>query len=423
MAIEPLESRTLLSGNVSARIINDHLYLFGDSLGNTIEIRGDSFDARSLTITPGDDDTTINGLPDPVSFSGFGGHVIIRMGAGTDRVHISGADMAKDLRIELGDGSDRFTSSNTLVHRNLLILGEAGFDYILPTGLRVFRASQIQGNAGDDAILFAGCRFSGRAEVLGGDGNDTIDRLQTVFAGGARIDGGPGSDGINSRETIEQTYDFRHGRRGWRSGFADWRRADRSLHEFIAEPRALPTETGATGQAFLLSGDNRTDDLFMFMTTAIQASGSTGTDGPAYMAQFEIEFASNAVTGGFGVGGSPGNSVYLKAGASSEAPSIELDDQGIYRLNLDMGHQASGGQDLSVVSTIANGLHADDLEDPEKPPYRLVRKVHTHTTPVTPGSDGKIHLTVGIDSGFEATTAVFIRSVRVRLVPFNTLQG
>lgn len=418
--IESLEGRIFLSGNVTAKIVNGHLYLFGDSAANAVEIRGELLDAKSLMITPGDDDTTINGLAEPAFFSGFPGHVIVRLGAGDDSLHIANADLPKDLRVELEAGDDLFTSQASIIHRGLRISGGSDDDRILPTSLRVLRDSEISGGDGNDTITLAGDRFGQNLLVLAGDGDDLVDEFQTVITGGMTVDSGDGDDVVNASDAISAWYDFnKGGRRGWSSGFADWRRADRNLHQFIAEPRTLPAELNAANrQGYFLSGDNRTDDLFMFITTALQANAA-GSSQPRYFVQFEIDFASNAVTGGFGVGGSAGDSVYLKAGASSVAPSTSLDQDGLYRLNLDMGQQASGGENLSVVSTIANGLTADNVPDPENPPYRSVRRVHVHPTPIAPGTDGRIHLTVGIDSGFEATTAVYIQRIWVKLVPVN----
>lgn len=421
--IEPLERRVFLSGNVTAKVVNSHLYLFGDSAANAVEIRGETLDAKALMITAGDDDTTINGLLEPAFFSGFTGHVIVRLGAGNDSLHITNADLPKDLRVELEAGFDRFSSGAAIIHRGLRISGGDGNDQVLPSNLRVLRASEIFGGDGNDTIILAGDRFGQGLRIEAGAGDDLVDQFQTMIAGGLVVDSGDGNDVVNGSGAITASYDFNRGRRGWRSGFADWRRADRDEHEFIAEPRTLPAELNlGNRQGYLLSGDNRTDDLFMYVTTSIQA-GLGGTHQQAYFAVFDIEFASNAVTGGFGVGGSAGDSVYLKAGASSVAPSTSLDQDGLYRLNLDMGQQAQGGSDLSVVSTIANGLTADQVSDPDNPPYRSVRRVYVHPSAVEPGFDGKIHLTVGIDSGFEATTAVYIQSIRVRLVPRNEVTG
>ncbi len=45
-----------------------------------------------------------------------------------------------------------------------------------------------------------------------------------------------------------------------------------------------------------------------------------------------------------GIGGSPGESVYVKAGATTEEPLIIEDSDGWLRMNIDKGNQAGEGQ-------------------------------------------------------------------------------
>ena len=66
--------------------------------------------------------------------------------------------------------------------------------------------------------------------------------------------------------------------------------------------------------ALFISGVNRSDDLFMFYKG--QVGGLQG--GTTYQVSFQVEFATIAPSGCIGVGGAPGENVYIKAGATTE---------------------------------------------------------------------------------------------------------
>jgi hypothetical protein len=69
---------------------------------------------------------------------------------------------------------------------------------------------------------------------------------------------------------------------------------------------------------------------------------------------FHIDIASNTPEGLKGIGGSPGESVYVKAGATKHEPQVIEDDRGWLRMNIDKGNQASEGEDMTNLGTLAN---------------------------------------------------------------------
>ena len=56
-----------------------------------------------------------------------------------------------------------------------------------------------------------------------------------------------------------------------------------------------------------------------------------------------LSLATNVPTATFGIGGSPGESVFVKAGASTVEPLTEEDRNRHLRMNIDKGNQANGG--------------------------------------------------------------------------------
>lgn len=413
--IEPLEKRSLLAGNVTASVVDGNLILTGDDAANEIQIHGELLDAKSLMITPADG-TTLNGSADPFSGIGLTRSVILRMNGGDDVVEIRDSDIIKDLRISLDAGNDTLTTDSLLVRQNLVVYGGDGADRLLITNARVRQRSGINGQDDADQILVIGGAFAKQLRVLGSAGGDFISNYASDFGSNPEFNGGAGADQISIGAGIDLTYDFNAGRQGWRTEFADWIDANASDYQFKSAIRGLPAELNSSKKGLLVSGRNGSDDLFMYLTKSI--GDAEGLDpSTQYLAVFEIDVASNAATGGFGVGGSPGDSVYLKAGASDTAPLVSTDIEGINRLNLDHGQQASGGADISLISTIANGVNQSDIPEGEHPPYRSLHRVHLHPQAVQPDGDGKIHLVVGTDSGYESFTTLYYQQINVHLIP------
>jgi hypothetical protein len=218
--------------------------------------------------------------------------------------------------------------------------------------------------------------------------------------------------GISSSINLE--FDFCQGVQGWGAGFAEYspRTEDMMLEAGI---RALPSELGVNGTGYYLQGMNRSDDLFMFLKHRL------GTDdglvpGQEYRVILTIVFASNAPSGAVGIGGPPGESVYLKAGASTVEPQVYLDsDAGYYVMNVDKGSGNSGsGTAASVVGNIANGLSPE-----EDPHYISLERQYEHEYTVNASPEGELWLLVGTDSGFEGLTAIYYQSIGVTLIPLR----
>lgn len=212
--------------------------------------------------------------------------------------------------------------------------------------------------------------------------------------------------------SIHLEFDFRQGVQGWEAGFAEY---DPDMEGMMleAEIRPLPSELGINGAGYYLQGMNRSDDLFMFLKRQLEADDGV-VPGQEYRVMFTIVFASNAPSGAVGIGGSPGESVYLKAGASTVEPEVYLDSaDNHYRMNVDKGSGNSGnGTTASVIGHIGNGLSAED-----NPRYMSLKQQHEHQYTVNASQDGELWLLVGTDSGFEGLTVIYYQSIAVTLIP------
>jgi hypothetical protein len=155
------------------------------------------------------------------------------------------------------------------------------------------------------------------------------------------------------------------------------------------------------------------DDLFMFLKRRLGIDDGL-VAGPEYRIKVTIVFASNAPSCAVDIGGAPGESVYLKAGASTAEPDVYLDSaDNDYRMNVDKGSgNGDSGEAASVIGDVANGLSAE-----EDPRYVSLKRQHEHEYTVTASPDGELWLLVGTDSGFEGLTGIYYQSIAVTMNP------
>tara|TARA_R100001369_G_scaffold29172_3_gene52517 strand:- start:1 stop:696 length:696 start_codon:yes stop_codon:yes gene_type:complete len=211
------------------------------------------------------------------------------------------------------------------------------------------------------------------------------------------------SNDDSDSETLIFDYNFTTDREQWDGDFADYPLGEEEFFELIFEYSSLPAPLDQTNGALKISGNNHSDDLFMFVKRKI-----TGlTPNKSYNIDFNIEFASNVADGEFGVGGSPGESVYIKAGATLQEPLKVLDDEEHYRLNIDKGNQAQGGSDMIVLGDFSN--------DTDQNIYTLKTLRNSSPFSAMSNMNGELWLIVGTDSGFESTTTIYFNKIEVTL--------
>lgn len=207
-----------------------------------------------------------------------------------------------------------------------------------------------------------------------------------------------GSDALDPVPQISST--FTTSVDGWQGGYADYHSATEPTDVTWAM-RALPSPL--SGNAYHTGGTNRSDDLFIYNKRKFGGY----VPSKSYKLSFEIEIATNQSAGCVGVGGSPGESVYVVAGAAPIEPKTVL-TAGQYVLNLDRGNQATPGAASQVLGDVANTV-------PNCGPQVYQAKTLKSKAPLTVKSDanGEIWVFFGIDSGFEAKSTVFYKSVKI----------
>ena len=208
------------------------------------------------------------------------------------------------------------------------------------------------------------------------------------------------------------SWDFSEGDFDWQGDFADYPSGEDDFFQLDSGLRPLPNNLG-DDTALFITGDNRSDDLFMYFRREINGL-EPNTD---YEVNFDIELASNAPDGSIGIGGSPANSVFLKAGVTLIEPLPLVDASGDLRLNIDKGNQANSGTDSVLLGDIAKP--ESDTFDFD---YEIIERTNQEPFVFSTDDSGSAWLYFGTDSGFEGTTALYYTNFAVDFttVSFDT---
>ncbi|MGF1633007.1 MAG: hypothetical protein ACFCVE_04085 [Phycisphaerae bacterium] len=197
------------------------------------------------------------------------------------------------------------------------------------------------------------------------------------------------------------------------------------MNDLNLEAGIRPPTEDASGfrEGYLLYGRNVSDDLFMYLTRRLAADEGV-LPGAEYLLTFDVEFHSRDSAGSFGGGGAPAADVFVKVGGSSYPIETSLDANsglfGNYRINIDKSNQGASGSDASIAGNVANGLPATRPDGRANDRFNLARRTHTHPNPVRADADGNLYIVVGTESGFQATTTLYYRSISVTLTPVTS---
>jgi hypothetical protein len=256
------------------------------------------------------------------------------------------------------------------------------------------------GSAGGGA---AGAEATGGASG-GVAGDPGAPRGGTANAGEAGTSSSAGAAGDSSFEgSVERTWSFDSDSEGWSGQFSDYPEGEEDFYELDFAQAALPAELG-DGGGLRLGGDNHSDDLFMYLSHRLDGLKPSAS----YTLDVEVDIGTNAPSDCGGIGGSPGPSVHFKIGASAREPESSADSQGILRLNLDKGNQATDGADLKRVGDVGNTLVCPD-------PLYQRKTLELSDFAVTTAADGSLWLVVGTDSGFEGETILYYDRISATL--------
>ena len=204
------------------------------------------------------------------------------------------------------------------------------------------------------------------------------------------------------------TYFFEGDAEGWVAGFADLPvDHDERAFDLVADYRALPDGLHQIRGMFM-QGHNRSGDLFMYLKRQVEGLRPN----TEYAVSVTVDIATNmqaGLVGLVGIGGAPGESVFVKAGASTIEPTAVEGDNRRLRMNIDKGNQSQGGADMVVIGDIA---HSEVTGSEHR--LKFLDNAGQLLSVKTDGN-GRVWLIVGTDSGFEGLTAVYYARIAYTL--------
>lgn len=208
------------------------------------------------------------------------------------------------------------------------------------------------------------------------------------------------------------TFDFSKDDGGWKTGFADLPVAYQDQdYQINAKVATVNLNNGNEIHGMMLSGMNRSDDLFMFMHKKLDGAAGLkpNTD---YEVKLRFDMATGEGESSLGIGGGSASSVFVKAGVVDREPTAIEDKTDskapYYRLNLDKGNQSTDGKEVALLGDIAK-------PDAEKSGFEL--KSFERTFHVKSNAAGELYVIIGTDSGYEGLTTLYFTNIDLTLVP------
>lgn len=404
---DSLEARRLFHTDVSATLDRGLVFLQSDDHATvSLRITSATERGRRVVVIAGQGTTTVNGQARLVLRTSEFRQLQTDLRGPNDRLVLRGVDLPGGAEIK--SSQDDYTFESTRVGAEFRYIAGGSQTGGTPDGpgTLVIRSSdfrevaRLDGALAKDTVTIDRTRFRKAFTYQGNGGGDAVAVTASVFNSTRSITGA----------AISRSFDFGQGRQGFNALFSDFAPANGINPR--SGLRTIPTSAGG-GTGFFLGATNRSDDTFMFLTRKLTAADGleANTD---YTVSFVIRVASNAPSNAVGIGGPPGESVFLKAGATPTEPRVRLDrTDRHFRANFDHGAQANSGNAASVAGNIANGTELTG--DQTQVPYTLLTFEHTHTATVRTDAKGNLHLVVGTDSGFEGRTELYYKSIDVSL--------
>ena len=209
-------------------------------------------------------------------------------------------------------------------------------------------------------------------------------------------------DNFDHPNELVYSWDFESTSSDWAGDFADYMVGEEELCNFQFEHDTLPLPLNQSKKAMTLSGTNPGDELFMFMKKKVNGLEPN----TLYYVTFTIQFASNIPENMVLDGGSPGDSVFIKAGATQIEPLKITDENNYFRVNIDKGEKNMDGENMIMVGDFSNDTASED--------YVLKTIKNDIPFSVMADANGRAWIIVGTESWFEGTTKICFNSIEAR---------
>lgn len=186
-------------GDVTVRVARGTLRVQGDNAANAVGIAAGPTVGEFIVRPQGG--TTLNGQSGPVTLTGVTRGIRAKLGAGDDRLSVTGPALPGDVSLDLGRGTDALTLDGTSIGRNLAVRGAPGAKTLDLRGVAVAGRTALATGSDADAVSLVDSTFTGRATIRTGGGDDSLTG-SAVFAAGRSIEDGPGEDVVTIIEGL-----------------------------------------------------------------------------------------------------------------------------------------------------------------------------------------------------------------------------
>ncbi len=199
-SVEPLESRLLLAGNVTAVLTNaGTLRITGTNEANQVLVTADGFGNISVEGKAGTG-TTINGAGQQFfstgSFHAVPQDLVINLKGADDFLEIDGIAVLRNLRVITGSGDDTVGVFGALVQRDANFNLGSDNDLLGFSDVQMSGKLRVQGGSGDDMLGLAHCvSVMGTSSVNMGSGDD-VALVQGFFLKTLNVSMGAGTDAV-----------------------------------------------------------------------------------------------------------------------------------------------------------------------------------------------------------------------------------
>ena len=203
---------------------------------------------------------------------------------------------------------------------------------------------------------------------------------------------------------MAQTYNFSFdmNNESWTGFFSEYRAGEEAFYELEFSHINLPLPLDTTKKALKISGNNHSDDLLMCIYRKFDGL----VPDKSYEVSFNIDLASNAEKGGFGIGGSP--DLMLGAGGIDFLPQNSIDYLSHYRPNFPSLIQAE------LPNEILDTLGRIGVPGPLPIDYTLINR-NNLANPILlkTNANGALWILILIDSSFEGITTLYYNRIEI----------
>jgi len=195
-------------------------------------------------------------------------------------------------------------------------------------------------------------------------------------------------------------YSFAQNTDGWDVGFSDYTTLTKPTD--VEQVHAVIPIPGAS-KALYMGATNLSDDLLLYTYRKVTGLLPNNT----YIGQFTVTFASDAPAGCAGVGGSPGESVWVIGAVTKDKPENKVIRENTL-LNFSRGNQSTAGDSSDVLGTIGiSGLPCSEQRNAQRKTLGPSKWI-----PFTTDDTGTAWILIGLDSGFESYSRIWLENVK-----------